>query len=97
VINQFLDIYREGIYGALANGYLSSKDIDSVLRGVYRVMIKLGQLDPPAMVPYCSIGVSDTVEPWLTPPHRNAALEVTRKTIVLLKNQNNTLPLKPKT
>ena len=93
-INQFLDVYREGIYAALANGYLTVQDIDSVLRGVYRVMIKLGQLDPPAMVPYSSIGVTDTVEPWLTPSHREAALDVTRKTIVLLKNQNNALPLK---
>jgi len=93
-INQFLDVYREGIYGALANGSLGIKDLDSVLRGVYRVMIKLGQLDPPAMVPYSSIGVSDTVEPWLTASHREAALDVTRKTIVLLKNQNHALPLK---
>jgi beta-glucosidase len=93
-INQFLDNYREGIYAALANGYLTIEDIDTVLRGIYRVMIKLGQLDPPAMVPYSSIGVTDTVEPWLTSSHREAALDVTRKTIVLLKNQHNTLPLK---
>jgi beta-glucosidase len=92
-INQFLDNYREGIYGAMANGYLRQEDIDSVLRGVYRVMIKLGQLDPPGMVPYSKIGISDTLEPWLTRTHRDAALEVTRKTIVLLKNDNNTLPL----
>jgi beta-glucosidase len=93
-INQFLDIYREGIYGALANGYLRQEDIDSVLRGVYRVMIKLGQLDPPDMVPYSKIGISDTLAPWLTSSHRDAALEVTRKSIVLLKNRNNILPLK---
>jgi beta-glucosidase len=93
-INQFLDNYREGVYGAIANGILSVEDIDSVLRGVYRVMIKLGQLDPPGMVPYSEIGITDTLEPWLTRPHRDAALDVTRKTIVLLKNQDNTLPLK---
>jgi beta-glucosidase len=93
-INQFLDNYREGVYGALAHGYLNEKDIDSVLRGVYRVMIKLGQLDPPGMVPYSKIGISDTLEPWLTRPNRDAALDVTRKTIVLLKNQNNALPLR---
>jgi beta-glucosidase len=93
-INQFLDNYREGIYGALANGYLQIEDIDSVLRGIYRVMIKLGQLDPPSLVPYSQIGLSDTLEPWLTSSHREAALEVTRKTIVLLKNANHILPLR---
>ncbi|MBN1415438.1 MAG: glycoside hydrolase family 3 C-terminal domain-containing protein [Bacteroidales bacterium] len=94
-INQFLDIYREGVYGALANGYLQQSDIDSVLRGIYRVMIKLGQLDPPERVPYKSIGVTDTLEPWLTKAHQEAALEVTRKTIVLLKNKSELLPLRP--
>jgi beta-glucosidase len=92
-INQFLDIYREGVFGALANGYLQLAEIDSVLRGIYRVMIKLGQLDPPEMVPYRNIGVTDTIEPWLTAAHQEAALEVTRKTIVLLKNKNQLLPL----
>ncbi len=93
-INQFLDRYQEGVHGALEKGIMQEADIDSVLRGVYRVMIKLGQLDPPEMVPYRQIGVSDTIEPWLTEAHRKAALEVTRKTIVLLKNEKELLPLK---
>ena len=65
-----------------------------MLRGIYRVMIKLGQLDPPETVPYRNIGVADTIEPWLTKAHQETALEVTRKTIVLLKNENRLLPLK---
>ncbi|MBN2273522.1 MAG: glycoside hydrolase family 3 C-terminal domain-containing protein [Bacteroidales bacterium] len=93
-INQFLDNYREGVNGALANGYLQEADIDTVLRGIYRVMIKLGQLDPPEMVPYSAIGITDTIEPWLTKAHQEAALEVTKKTIVLLKNETRLLPLK---
>jgi beta-glucosidase len=93
-INQFLDDYREGIYGAIANNYLNEAIIDTVLKGVYRVMIKLGQLDPPELVPYQSIGVTDTIEPWNKNAHRQAALEITRKSIVLLKNSNNALPLK---
>lgn len=92
-INQFLDDYREGVYGALANGYLTEEDLDEVLRGVFRVMIKLGQLDPDEMVPYKSIGVTDTIDPWETKEHQQAALEVTQKSIVLLKNEKNTLPL----
>jgi beta-glucosidase len=56
-------------------------------------MVKLGLLDPPEMVPYSKIGVSDTLEPWLSEKHKAAAREVTQKTIVLLKNSNNMLPL----
>ncbi len=92
-INQFLDRYREGVYGAIANGYMSEATIDSVIKGNFRVMIMLGLLDPPEMVPYSKIGVSDTSEPWLSEKHKTAAREVTQKTIVLLKNSNNTLPL----
>jgi len=92
-INQFLDKYREGIYGALANGYIQEQDIDSVLRGVFRVMIKLGQLDPDSIVPYKEIGVKDTIDPWTTESHKKLALEATRKSIVLLKNESGILPL----
>ncbi len=92
-INQFLDRYREAVDGALANGYMTEATIDSVIKGNFRVMIKLGLLDPPEVVPYSGIGVSDTLEPWLSEKHKLAAREVTQKTIVLLKNSNNTLPL----
>jgi beta-glucosidase len=92
-INQFLDDYKEGVYGALAKGYLHESDLDDVLHGVFRVMIKLGQLDPDELVSYKNIGVTDTLEPWLSKEHKQLALEVTQKTIVLLKNINNALPL----
>ena len=45
------------------------------------------------MVPYSSIGISDTTDPWLSEEHKAAAREVTQKTIVLLKNSKNALPL----
>jgi beta-glucosidase len=92
-INQFLDKYREGTYAALANGYLSVKDIDEVIKGNFRVMIKLGLLDPQDKVPYASIGIKDTIDPWRTEKHKSAAKLVTQKSIVLLKNEKNTLPL----
>jgi beta-glucosidase len=93
-ISQFLDrAYREAVYGALANGYITGTTMDSVLRGNFRVMIKLGILDPPEMVPYSSIGINDTIDPWSTAENHLAAREVTQKTIVLLKNSKNLLPL----
>ncbi len=95
-INQFLDTYTEAIYGAVSNGYLKEKEIDEVLRGNYRVMIKLGMLDPEGDNPYAKIGTGkDTIDPWLTKAHRQLALEATQKSVVLLKNdpQQKLLPL----
>src|SRR6185436_7529020 len=57
-IGQFLDNYAEAVRGALKRDLLTERDIDEVLRTNFRVMIKLGLLDPPNMVPYSQIGVS---------------------------------------
>ncbi|MBJ2123795.1 glycoside hydrolase family 3 C-terminal domain-containing protein [Flavobacterium sp. IB48] len=93
-INQFLDEFIDGIYGALSNGYLKEKDLDEVLRGNYRVMIKLGMLDASEENPYSKIGKDkDTIDPWKTEAHKKIALEATQKSIVLLKNENGFLPL----
>lgn len=90
-INQFLDTYRDGVRGALDKKLITEADIDQNLRGVFRVMIKLGQLDPPGMVPYA--GIKNGPEPWLSKEHRDFARVITQKSIVLLKNENSFLPL----
>jgi beta-glucosidase len=90
-INQFLDKYSEPTTEAVATKLLSEGEIDQSLRGVFRVMIRLGLLDPPEMVPYSKIG--DGEEPWMTEKHMALARLVTQKSIVLLKNENNTLPI----
>jgi beta-glucosidase len=92
-ISQFLDRYHDGINKALELGLLTEAEIDSVIKGNFRVMIKLGLLDPPERVPYSNIGITDTIEPWLKEEHRQIVREVTRKTIVLLKNSHNILPV----
>lgn len=99
-INQFLDDYTEGVYGAISNGYLKEKEIDDVLRGNFRVMIKLGMLDPEGLNPYAEIGTGkDTLDPWKSTAHKNLALEATLKSIVLLKNDpvKRLLPLQRNT
>ncbi|PVX45626.1 beta-glucosidase [Flavobacterium sp. 103] len=86
-INQFLDDYKEGVDGAIAKGYLTEKDIDQVIRGDFRVMIKLGMLDVTDANPYAKIGTGkDTIDPWKSDAHKRLALEATLKSIVLLKN-----------
>ncbi len=90
-INQFLDNYKAGTMEALNKKLITEADIDQNLRGVFRVMIKLGQLDPPEMVPYASIGTGP--EPWLSQKNRDFARLITQKSIVLLKNDKDFLPL----
>lgn len=92
-INQYLDRYTEGFYTALANKLIPETEVNESLKGVFRVMLKLGLLDPPALDPYSSIGIKDTIDPWTTDKHKAAARLVTQKSIVLLKNNNNLLPL----
>ncbi|HSE15629.1 MAG TPA: glycoside hydrolase family 3 C-terminal domain-containing protein [Pyrinomonadaceae bacterium] len=94
-IGQFLDDYRDAVRGALKRGLLTEKDIDRALRGNFRVMIRLGLLDPPALVPYASIG-QEPNDPWLTDKHKALALLAAQKSIVLLKNSSNLLPLDKK-
>ena len=90
-INQFLDTYKPGTNEALQKKLITEADIDGVLRGVFRVMIKLGQLDPPEMVPYANIGTGP--EPWLSQKNRDFVRLITQKSIVLLKNDGGLLPL----
>lgn len=91
-IGQFLDDYREPIRGALKRGLVTESDIDRALQGNFRVMIRLGLLDPASRVPYSSIG-QDATDPWLTNKHKALALRSTQESIVLLKNSANLLPL----
>lgn len=93
-INQFLDRYRDVVQTAVNSGLLTEKEIDDSLRGVFRVMIRLGLLDPPSSVPYTSIQPRENVPaPWDTAEHKQIAREVAEKSIILLKNADNLLPL----
>ena len=89
-ISQFLDQYEEPLAQVLDDGSLPEADLDRVLRGNFRVMIRLGMLDPPEMVPYRQI--HEGPKPWLSDEHRAVARQVTQKSIVLLKN-DGLLPL----
>ncbi|MDT5120994.1 MAG: beta-glucosidase [Acidobacteriota bacterium] len=90
-ITQFLDNYRDAITGALKSNLLTESDIDSAVKNNFRVMIRLGLLDPPSRVPYSKIG--EASEPWLTDRHKSVARLITQESIVLLKNSNHLLPL----
>jgi beta-glucosidase len=80
--------YRQYLKEALDQGLLQVKDIDRALERVLSARFRLGEFDPPEMVPYSSIG-KDKLD---SEENRNLALEVAHKSIVLLQN-NGILPL----
>jgi beta-glucosidase len=81
--------YARALPKALAEGLLTEKDIDQSLRRVLTVRFRLGEFDPPEMVPYSKIG-PEMID---SPAHRQLALRTAQESIVLLTNENSFLPL----
>lgn len=75
---------------AVSKGLITESEIDVSLRRLFRARFKLGMFDPPEMVPYSKIPYS-VVD---CEKHSELSLEAARKSVVLLKNENNILPLK---
>lgn len=94
-INLFLDNHTQAALDAVEQGLVTEAEIDDVIRGRIRLFLDLGLLDPPELVPYSNIGHEPGLEPWDRPETHAFVREVTRKSIVLLKNENNILPLDP--
>ena len=90
-VNQFLDRYKDEAQAALKDGSLKESDIDDALRPKFRVELKLGLLDPPDMVSYTTI--KDSPLPWDTERDRSVSQKMALESVVLLKNQDNFLPL----
>ena len=75
---------------AVKKGLITEAEIDTAVKRLMTARFRLGMFDPPEMVPYARIPFSQND----TPEHRQLALKTARESIVLLKNANNTLPLK---
>ena len=82
-------VYQQEMLKAVEAGYINEGEIDFVLYRLILARMKLGMFDPPSMVPFAqiSISVNDSA------PHDKAALEMSRKSMTLLKNEKGTLPL----
>jgi beta-glucosidase len=80
----------ESLAKAVAAGLVSEQEINRAVSRLFTARFKLGMFDPPERVPYAGIPyrVVDS------PEHRSLALEAARKSIVLLKNDGNLLPLR---
>lgn len=90
-ITVFLDQFATPLRDALEKKLLTEADIARNIRGNIRMRMRLGEFDPPEMVPYSKISGSE--EPWYGEPNKALARKVTQESIVLLKNSDNLLPL----
>ncbi|MGD0413212.1 MAG: glycoside hydrolase family 3 C-terminal domain-containing protein [Verrucomicrobiota bacterium] len=92
-INQFLDRpWIAGATAALQTNLLTEADIDTNVKGVLRVIFRLGVLDPADRCPYAKLRAV-TIEPWTTQKNKDTVRLATQEAIVLLKNKGNLLPL----
>ncbi len=89
-INQFLDNYRAGASAAVEKKLVNLSEIDENLRGVYRVVIRLGLLDPPELV--ADSKIKGTTPAWDNEEHKALVRKITQESIVLLKNEQQLLP-----
>ena len=94
-INRFLDQYKPDLTKALKDGLLTEADMDASLTNLLRLHLRLGEMDPPGVDPYATIGreTHGELPPWDRASSRALVRQATDESIVLLKNENNTLPL----
>ncbi len=76
---------------AVERGLIREADIDRSLERTYATRFKLGMFDPEEMVPFASTPMSVVN----SPEHRALAHEAAVKSVVLLKNRKNILPISP--
>ena len=75
---------------AVENRLLTRDDIDRAVKRLFEARFRLGMFDPPARVPWSKLTLADND----SPEHRKLSLDAARESLVLLKNDRNTLPLK---
>lgn len=77
---------------AVKTGLIKEEQIDISLKRLFTIRFRLGMFDPVSMVKYAQTP-SSALE---APEHKAHALKMAQQSIVLLKNQNNILPLSKK-
>jgi len=75
-------VYQNNALKAIEKGFLTQGDIDKALVNIFETRMRLGEFDPPEIVPYFGIKPSIINDP----SHNDLAIEIATKTPVLLKN-----------
>lgn len=81
-------LFYETIIEAVKDGRISEERIDKAVSKILEAKFHLGLFENPI------IDIPTTRDQIFTDAHKETALEAARQSIVLLKNDNNTLPLK---
>ena len=85
------DAYK-ALVQAVKTGKIPESQIDISVKRLYMIRFRLGMFDPVEMVKYAQTPAS-VLE---SAPHQEHALKMAHQSMVLLKNENNTLPLSKK-
>ena len=75
---------------AVKTGLIKEAQLDISLKRLFLIRYRLGMFDPPEKVKFAQTPAS-VLE---APAHKAHALKMAQQSVVLLKNENNTLPLK---
>ncbi|MEZ0536698.1 glycoside hydrolase family 3 C-terminal domain-containing protein [Caldicellulosiruptoraceae bacterium PP1] len=82
-------IVIEAFNEAYERGLINQEDIDRALRNIFRIRFRLGEFDPDELNPYSQISDSEICHK----DHAKLSYMASQKSIVLLKNQKNILPI----
>jgi beta-glucosidase len=77
------------LHAAVAQGLISEATIERSLERLIEARLRLGMFDPPERVPYAQIGEAVIA----SAENRALCLEITRASLVLLRNEGGLLPL----
>jgi beta-glucosidase len=83
------NVYGDQVEALVKSGTLAESVVDEAVRRILRAKIRLGLFDDPYR--YCSPAREHSL--ILHPDHRALARDVARRSMVLLKNEKNLLPL----
>jgi beta-glucosidase len=85
-------VYEDALLNAVKQGLISEEELDISVQRLFLARYKLGMFADPEDIPYTSLG-ADVVESL---ENRELALESARESIIMLKNEKNTLPISGK-
>lgn len=81
--------YHNGLLDSVAQGLCTREDVNAALYRTFMVRFKLGLFDPIDNQPYCKVPITEVN----TPAAENLNLQVAKSSMVLLKNNQSSLPL----